>query len=57
MLSETSGKTILKKEVKITGTQTENISVASAAAGAYLVSVITANGETVYSNKIIVSKD
>lgn len=57
MLSETSGKTILKKEVKISGTQTENISVASAAAGAYLVSVITANGETVYSNKIIVSKD
>ncbi|SFP68389.1 T9SS type A sorting domain-containing protein [Parafilimonas terrae] len=56
MLSETGGKTILKKEVKISGSQTENISV-SAAAGAYLVSVINANGETVYSNKIIVSKD
>lgn len=57
LLSETGGKTVLKKEVKVSGSQTENISVASAAAGAYLVSVIDAKGETVYSNKIIVSKD
>lgn len=57
MLSETSGKTLLKKEVEVSRSQTENIAVASAAAGAYLVSVVNANGETVYSNKVIISKD
>ncbi len=55
-LNEIGGKSVLKKEVKISGSQMESISVASAAAGTYIITVINANGETVYNNKIIIAK-
>lgn len=55
-LNEMQGKSVLKKEVKIKGAQTESITVASVAAGMYALNVINDKGEIVYSNKVIVSK-
>ena len=55
-LNEIGGKSILKKEAKISGSQMESISVTSVAEGAYILRVINANGEAVYDNKIIIAK-
>ena len=55
-LNEMQGKAVLKKEVKIKGSQTESITVASVSAGMYAINVINDKGEIVYSNKVIVSK-
>jgi len=55
-LNEMQGKSILKKEVRIKGSQTESITVASVTAGMYAINVINDKGEIVYSNKVIVSK-
>lgn len=55
-LNEMQGKSVLKKEVKIKGSQTESITVASITAGMYAINVINDKGEIVYSGKVIVSK-
>ena len=55
-LNEIGGKSVLKKEAKISGSQMESISVASVAAGTYIIRVIDANGKAVYDNKIIIAK-
>jgi hypothetical protein len=55
-LSETEGKTIMQKEVNISGSQTENLIVSSVSNGAYLVSVINEKGESIYTNKIIINR-
>jgi hypothetical protein len=55
-INEMEGKTILKKEVNISGSQLENIWLSSITAGTYLINVINQQGELIYSNKIIVSK-
>ena len=55
-LSETEGKTLLKKEVTISGSQTEPLAVSSISNGTYLLNIINEKGENVYSNKVIISK-
>ncbi|MEP6684425.1 MAG: T9SS type A sorting domain-containing protein [Parafilimonas sp.] len=55
-LSEMAGKTLLKKEVNISGSQTEALIVSSISNGAYIVNIINDKGENVYSNKIIISR-
>lgn len=55
-LSEMEGKIIMKKEVNISGSQTESLSAASVSAGSYFVSIINEKGENIYTNKVIVSR-
>ena len=55
-LSETEGKTLLQKEVKVSGSQTEKLSIASISAGTYLLRVVNTKGESIYNNTIIIGK-
>ncbi len=55
-LSEMQGKALLQKEVNIAGSQTENLYVASISAGAYLVRVLNEKGESIYTDKVIISR-
>jgi hypothetical protein len=55
-LSETEGKTLLQKEVKVSGSQTEKLSIASISAGTYLLRVVNPKGESIYNNTIIIGK-
>jgi hypothetical protein len=55
-LSETEGKTLLQKEVKVSGSQTEKLSIASITAGTYLLRVVNTKGESLYNNTIIIAK-
>jgi len=55
-LSEMKGKTVLQKELKISGSQTESITVSSISSGAYLLRVIDENGKNVGTKNVIVSK-
>ncbi len=55
-LSQLQGKKILQHDVNISGSQTEKINLPDGiAAGAYLVKIINNNGESVYTNKVIVA--
>lgn len=55
-LSQLQGKKILQHDLKISGSQTEKINLPeNIAAGAYLVKVINSNGESIYTDKIIVA--
>jgi len=56
LLSAIEGKTILRKEVKISGNQTENITVSSVTAGTYLLTVVDQKGESIYTNQVILSR-
>jgi len=47
---------LLKKEVTISGSQTEPLAVSSISNGTYLLNIINEKGENVYSNKVIISK-
>ena len=54
-VSEATGKTILQNELNIAGSQTQKIILSSATAGgAYIIKIVNANGEEVYTNKIII---
>ena len=50
------GKTLLQKEVSISGSQTENLYVSSVTAGTYILRVINEKGESIYTNKVIISR-
>jgi hypothetical protein len=55
-ISEMEGKSILQKELNISGSQTENIVLPlSITAGTYLLKVVNNKGEVVYTNKVIVN--
>ena len=55
-LGEMKGKTVLQKELKISGSQTESITVSSISSGAYLLRVIDENGKNVGTKNVIISK-
>jgi len=55
-LGEMEGKTLLQKEVSIAGSQTENLYVSSITAGTYILRVINEKGESIYTNKVIISR-
>jgi len=55
-LNETEGKTILKKEVTIAGSQTESLTVSSISAGTYLINVLNDKGVSIYNEKVIISR-
>jgi hypothetical protein len=55
-LGEMKGKTVLQKELKISGSQTETITVSSISSGAYLLRVIDENGKNVGTKNVIISK-
>lgn len=54
-LGELEGKTLLQKEVNIAGSQTEKLFVSSVSAGTYLLRVVNEKGESIYSDKVIIS--
>jgi hypothetical protein len=55
-LSEMAGKSVLQKEVIISGSQTEKIQLPlSITAGTYLLKIVNSKGESVYTDKIIVN--
>ena len=56
LLNSIAGKAVLRKEIKVSGNQTENIMVSPVTAGTYLLSVIDQKGETVYTNQVVLSK-
>ena len=54
-VSELEGKSVLQKELIVSGSQTENIKLPlSITAGTYLLNIVNSKGESVYTNKIIV---
>lgn len=55
-VSDMQGKAVLQKELKISGSQTEGITVNSISSGTYLLRVINEQGKNVYTNNVIVSK-
>jgi hypothetical protein len=55
-LNDMEGKTIMQKEVNISGSQTESLYVSSISAGMYALRVINEKGENIYNNKVIVSR-
>ncbi|MEO8711720.1 MAG: T9SS type A sorting domain-containing protein [Parafilimonas sp.] len=55
-LNDMEGKTIMQKEVNISGSQTESLYVSSISAGMYSLRVINEKGESIYNNKVIVSR-
>jgi hypothetical protein len=55
-LGEMEGKTILQKEVKLSGSQTESLKVSSVTAGMYLVRILNEKGEAIYTDKVIISR-
>lgn len=55
-VSQVQGKKILQHELTISGSQSEKITLPSAAAaGAYLIKIINNKGESVYTNKVIIA--
>ena len=55
-LNEMAGKSVLQKEVIISGSQTEKIQLPlSITAGTYLLKIVNSKGESVYTDKIIVN--
>ena len=55
-IGEMQGKTVLQKELKISGSQTVNLGVSSISSGAYLLRVIDENGRNVSIKNVIISK-
>ena len=55
-IGEIQGKTVLQKELKISGSQTVNLGVSSISSGAYLLRVIDENGRNVSIKNVIISK-
>ncbi|MBV9960802.1 MAG: T9SS type A sorting domain-containing protein [Parafilimonas sp.] len=55
-LGELEGKTLLQKDVNIAGSQAENLYVSSISAGTYMLRVLNERGESIYTDKVIISR-
>ena len=55
-LGEIEGKTVLQKDVTISGSQTESLFVSSVSAGIYSLRVVNEKGESIYTDKVVISR-
>jgi hypothetical protein len=55
-IADMQGKAVLQKEVKISGSQTENIFVSPLSTGIYLLRVIDQDGKNLYTRNVVIGK-